>query len=61
VIAAFPRIGFKKSFQKVMAEAVARKPETTPFTFLADIGERHVPGFHAPNFCDAMNVAPFAY
>jgi hypothetical protein len=60
VIAAFPRIGFKKAFQKVMAEVVARKPETASFTFLADIGERHVPGYHAPNFCDLMNVAPFA-
>jgi hypothetical protein len=59
VIAAFPRMGFKKAFQKVMAEVVARKPETTSFTFLADIGERHVPGYHAPNFCDVMNVAPF--
>jgi len=60
VIAAFPRMGFKKTFQKVMAEVVARKPDTTFFTFLADIGERHVPGYHAPNFCDLMNVAPFA-
>src|SRR5262245_26994964 len=60
VIAAFPRMGFKKAFQKVMAEVVARKPETTSFTFLADIGERHVPGYHAPNFCDLMDMAPFA-
>lgn len=60
VIEAFPRMGFKKAFQKVMAEVVARKPETTSFSFLADIGARHVPGYHAPNFCDLMNVAPFA-
>jgi hypothetical protein len=60
VIAAFPRMGFKKVYQKVLAEVVARKPATTSFTFLADIGERHVPGYHAPNFCDLMNVAPFA-
>jgi hypothetical protein len=59
VIEAFPRLGFKKAFQKVMAEVAARKPETTSFTFLADIGERNVPGYHAPNFCDLMNVAPF--
>jgi HD domain len=60
VIAAFPRVGFKKDYQKVLAEIVARKPETTPFIFLADIGERHVPGYNAPNFCDLMNSAPFA-
>jgi hypothetical protein len=27
VIAAFPRIGFKKAYQQVLAEIVARKPE----------------------------------
>jgi hypothetical protein len=60
VIAAFPRMGFKKAYQKVLAEVVARKPETTPFTFLADIGERHVAGYDAPNFCDLIDAAPFA-
>lgn len=60
VIAAFPRGGFKKTYQKVLAEVVARKPETTPFTFLTDIGERHVPGYRAPNFCDLIDTAPFA-
>ena len=60
VIAAFPRMAFKRAYQKVLAEVVARKAETTPFTFLADIGERHVPGYNAPSFCDLMNTAPFA-
>jgi hypothetical protein len=62
VIEAFPRTGFKKDYQKVLAQVVARKRklETTSFTFMADVGERHVPGYHAPNFCDLMNVAPFA-
>ena len=60
VIAAFPRVAFKKDYQKVLAEIVARKPETASFTFLAQIGERHVPGYRAPNFCDLMDAAPFA-
>jgi hypothetical protein len=60
VIAAFPRTAFKKDYQMVLAEIVTRKPETTPFTFMSQIGERHVPGYHAPNFCDLMNMAPFA-
>jgi len=42
------------------AEVIARKPETAPFTFLADIGARHVPGSNAPTFCDLMDTAPFA-
>jgi hypothetical protein len=53
-------MAFKRAYQKVLAEVVARKAETTPFTFLADIGERHVPGYNAPNFCDLMDRAPFA-
>jgi hypothetical protein len=60
VIAAFPRPGFKKAYQKVMAEIVARKPETAAGNFLAAVGERHVPGYRAPHFCDLMDAAPFA-
>jgi hypothetical protein len=47
------------SYQKVLAEIVARKPETAMGNFLASVGERHVPGYNAPNFCDLMDAAPF--
>jgi hypothetical protein len=60
VIAAFPRPGFKKAYQKVLAEIVVRKPETATGNFLAGIGERHVPGYKVPNVCDLMDAAPFA-
>jgi len=56
----FPRSSSNGSGGKRISpwrEDVARKPETTPFTFLADIGERHVPGYNAPNFCDLMDTA----
>jgi hypothetical protein len=59
VIAAFPRLGFKKAYREVLAEIVARKPETAMGNFLAAVGERHVPGYKAPNFCDLMDAAPF--
>ena len=60
VIAAFPRMAFKKAYQQVLAEIVARKPETAAGNFLAAVGERHVPGYRAPDFCDLMDAAPFA-
>jgi hypothetical protein len=60
VIVAFPRRGFKKSYQKVLAEIVVRKPQTATGNFLAEIGERHVPGYKVANFCDLMDAAPFA-
>jgi len=44
----------------VMAEIVVRKPETAAGNFLSAIGERHVAGYKAPNFCDLMNASPFA-
>jgi hypothetical protein len=44
----------------VLAEVVVRKPQTAFFTFLEGIGERHVPGYQAPHFCDLMDAAPFA-
>ena len=59
VIAAFPRPGFKKAYQKVMAEIVARKPETAALNLLAQVGERHVAGYKAPNLCDLMNASAF--
>jgi hypothetical protein len=59
VIAAFPRPEFKKTYQKVLAEIVARKPDTATGNFLAAVGERHVSGYQAPNFCDLMDAAPF--
>jgi hypothetical protein len=31
-------MGFKKAYQKVLAEIVARKPQATPFTFLTGVG-----------------------
>ena len=60
VVAAFPRVGFKTAYQNVLAEVVARKPQTASFTFMAHIGERYVSGYCAPNFCDLMALAPFA-
>jgi hypothetical protein len=60
VTAAFPRRGFKKGYQRVLAEIVARKPQTAALTFMAHVGERHVRGYKAPNFCDLMDAAPFA-
>src|SRR5262249_33474990 len=60
VIAAFPRPGFKMAYQNVLAEIVARKPETAMGNFLASVRERHVPGCKPPNFCDLMDAAPFS-
>jgi hypothetical protein len=59
VIAAFPRPGFEKAYQKVLAEIVVREPGAATGNFLAGIDERHVPGYKAPNVCDLIDAAPF--
>jgi hypothetical protein len=59
VLQAFPRLGFKSKFVTSCADVVRRYPRGAGRTFMRDIGERKVPGFHAPNICDAIDQAPF--
>jgi hypothetical protein len=59
VVKAFPRLRFKDAFVKTCAEVVQRHPRGATRSFMRDIGERCVPGFHPRNFCDAVAQAPF--
>ena len=59
IAAAFPRLGFKQSFLHVLIGVVRKKPHTTFGNFLSDVGRRHVPGYHAGDFCDLLAGAPF--
>ncbi len=60
VMQAFPRLGFKRAFVATCAAVVARYPGGAGRTFMRDIGERAVPGYHPGNICDAIERAPFA-
>ncbi len=60
VMQAFPRLGFKRAFVATCAAVVARHPGGAGRTFMRDIGERAVPGYHPGNICDAIERAPFA-
>jgi len=60
VLQAFPRLGFKSKFVTACADVVRRNPRGAGRTFMRDIGERRVPGFQAPNICDAIEQAPFS-
>jgi HD superfamily phosphodiesterase len=59
VLQAFPRLGFKSKFVATCADLIRRYPAGAGRTFMRDIGERKVPGFHTPNICDAIDQAPF--
>jgi hypothetical protein len=59
VVNAFPRLGFKKAFVQTCAGVVRAHPGGAARSFMRDIGERYVPGFHPRNFCDRLARAPF--
>ena len=59
VLNAFPRLRFKDAFVKTCAGIVQKHPRGAAHSFMRDVGERYVPGFHPRNFCDLVAQAPF--
>jgi len=60
ILAAFPRLGFKSAFVTTCADVVRKHPAGAGRSFMRDIGERRVDGFHPRNICDLIEKAPFA-
>jgi len=58
VLAAYPRVDFKKGIVQAFADGFAYRPETTFGTMNADILERTQPGFRWPNLCDMIDANP---
>jgi len=59
IVAAFPRLGFKREFVRTCADAVRRHPRTASRSFMRDIAERNVADYHPGNICDGIANAPF--
>ena len=59
VVAAFPRLGFKREFVRSCAHVVERYPRGAGRSFMRDIGEREVASFKPRNICDVIDQAPF--
>jgi len=59
VLAAFPRLHFKSAFVATCADVVRRHPGGAGRSFMRDIGERRVEGFHPKNICDLIDKSPF--
>jgi hypothetical protein len=55
----YPRAGFKRALLAALANAAEIRSETVAGTYLAEVGERLVPGFITSNFCDRVSEAPF--
>ncbi len=60
VVTAFPRCGFKIAFVQICAGVVQSHPGGAARSLMRDIGERLVPSFGPPNFCEVVARAPFS-
>ena len=58
VLAAFPRVDFKKGIVQAFADGFGYRPATTFGTMNTDILERTQPGYRRPNFCDLIAANP---
>ena len=58
VLAAYPRIDFKRGIFRAFTGGFARKPGTTFGTMNSDVLQRTVPGYRRPNFCDLIGSNP---
>jgi HD domain len=59
VLAAFPRVDFKRRIIRAFADGIAHKPETAFGNVKADVLEKLLPGYVRPNFCAMIEAAPF--
>jgi hypothetical protein len=59
VLAALPRVDFKRRIVQAFADGFAYRPETTFGTVNADVLEKLSPGFVRANFCEVIAASPF--
>jgi HD domain len=58
VLAAYPRIDFKRGIVQAFHEGFGYKPATTFGTMNTDVLERTLPGYRKPNFCELIAANP---
>ena len=58
VLAAYPRVDFKKGIVQAFADGFGYRPETAFGTMNTDILERTQSGYRRPNFCDLIAANP---
>lgn len=58
VLAAYPRVDFKRGIVQAFSEGFAHKPATTFGTMNTDVLERTLPDFRRTNFCELIAANP---
>lgn len=59
ILAAFPRVDFKRRIVEAFADGIKHKPETAFGNIKADVLEKMLPGYVRPNFCAMIAASPF--
>jgi HD domain len=59
VLAALPRVDFKRRIVQAFAHGFAYRPQTTFGTVNADVLEKLSPGYVRANFCEMIAASPF--
>ena len=59
VIDNYSRLGCGRAMMELIISQVERKPQTAAFTWMADVGKRHVHGFVCPTFEESIRNSPF--
>jgi hypothetical protein len=59
VLAAYPRVDFKRKIIRAFADGIAHKPQTAFGNIKADVLEKLLPGYVRPNFCDLIADSSF--
>lgn len=60
VLTASPRLGMKEALRTCLCGIAKHHPQTTWDNFVAEFGERYVPGYQRPSFVDLLLHSPFA-
>jgi hypothetical protein len=59
-LASFPRRGFKRAMVGALCGLALRNPQAGALSSpVADVADRHLPGFSRPQFCDVIASAEF--
>jgi hypothetical protein len=58
VVAAYPRIDFKRGIVRAFSDGFAHKPMTAFGTMNTDVLERTLPGYRRPDFCALIAANP---
>lgn len=59
ILDSYPRLGFNQSVTELFIENIKLKPQVTAFTWLAEVGRKHIHGFACPSFDDLLQNSPF--